>query len=615
MPFPAIAALGSYASVLGIYSFFDDAINGDVADRQILSQLNSIQGRLNELEANVDANIQQELGDGVARMNAMLSELSQFQTTESAAERAQIIADVPREANLALETLITDVRPLINQATSLDTLMLAYTSLHYSILARQLIATTLESGPLGSPGLHNLVKRAANLMDDQLGFDDLRWQIEDRIADGITLSTGFSTETVTGAAPPLDQQWTASFVVTSDATNGDSSINPVLGYDDDSILTFKLFGQGVLSNGIWVHTESRAAFEARAADRGDALWNQMFDRELQKQWYLDLVRMADEMHEYLGLEVVDITDFYEEPGTPGDDFLMGTGRADFNYGREGDDELWGRREGTPANDPGGPDALDGGSGNDILRGSGLNDFLVGGSGSDMIIGADTIFEMGTNDTARFFGLYSDAPGAVTDYTVRGGTEFAIVTGPDGDRDKVFGVENLWFDNVVISLGSGNAYDQAGVDGQNPLDFITAERVALLYEAALNRDGNIDLPGLNFYVDVTERDNLTDEFLAQNLMTSPEFTASFGDVNNMSNLEFLQQVYENILDRTPDDAGLQFYLDLLDTNQISRSFALANISLSNENVGQSRDILMSLYEATTPEVDTPTSIALDWSFVS
>ncbi|MGC1502502.1 MAG: DUF4214 domain-containing protein, partial [Sulfitobacter sp.] len=277
--------------------------------------------------------------------------------------------------------------------------------------------------------------------------------------------------------------------------------------------------------------------------------------------------------------------------------------------------LWGRRDGTPQNDPGGPDALDGGSGNDILRGSGLNDFLVGGTGSDMIIGADTIFEMGTNDTARFFGLYSEQPGAVTDYTVRGGAEFAIVTGPDGERDKVFGVENLWFDNVVVKLSPGNAYDQAGVDGASPLDFITAERVALLYEAALNRNGSIDLPGLNFYVDVTVRDDLTDEFLAQNLMTSPEFTGSFGDVNNMSNLEFLQQVYGNILDRTPDTEGLQFYLNLLDSSEISRSFALANISLSNENVGQSRDILMGLYEASTPDIDTATGIALDWSFVS
>lgn len=633
MPLPVVAAIGTYASALGIYSFFDDALSGDVQGQQIRSELNALQSQLNTLEALVDANIQQELGDGYARMNAALGQLQVFAAEESANARARIISEVPGEANLALETLISDVRPLINDATSLDTLILAYTYLHYSILGRQLIATTLESGPLGSPGLHSLIKRAADLLDEQgAAFNDLRWHIEDRIAVGIDVTTTYTTETVLsadvtslGEAGEFDQQWVANFAVTSETTNDEPGMDRAPGpaglfWDADSYLTAQLFGLGELRDAqnlgtIWNHTESRAAFEARASDRASALFDEMFERELQKEWYLDLVRMSDETHKYLGLSASEATLFYEEAGTTGDDFLQGTIRADFNYGREGDDELWGRREGSPANDPGGPDALDGGSGNDILRGSGLNDFLVGGSGNDMIIAADTIFQMGTDDTARFFGLYADQPGAVSDYSIRGGSNFAIVTGPNGERDKLFGVEHLWFDNTVIELGAGNAYDEAGVDGANPMDFITAERVALLYEAALNRDGDIDLPGLNFYVDVTERNNLTDEFLAQDLMTSPEFTQNFGDVNNMSNLEFLQQVYQNILDRTPDTAGLQFYLDLLDANVISRSFALANISLSNENVGQSRDILMGLYEATTPEVDSATSIALDWSFVA
>ena len=84
------------------------------------------------------------------------------------------------------------------------------------------------------------------------------------------------------------------------------------------------------------------------------------------------------------------------------------------------------------------------------------------------------------------------------------------------------------------------------------------------------------------------------------MTSPEFTASFGDVNTLSNSDFLEQIYLNVLDRASDAAGRQFYLDLLDAGTISRALALADIAVSPENASESSEVLMGLYQAAPGE---------------
>lgn len=242
--------------------------------------------------------------------------------------------------------------------------------------------------------------------------------------------------------------------------------------------------------------------------------------------------------------------------------------------------------GTGVNpDPQDEDVLTGTDGNDIITGTASADVVNGGAGSDVLYAGSSMTERGTGDTARFDGQSGD-------FDVRGGINYAVVTGLDGARDKVFGFEFLQFDDRVMVLNEGSALDNVGA----PEDFVTAERVALLYEAALNRDGNIDLPGLNFYIGVTERDNLSDAFLARNLMISPEFTANFGDANTLSNSDFLEQIYLNVLDRPSDAAGRQFYVDLLNRDVITKSLALADIAVSPENAAESTSVLMGLYES-------------------
>ncbi|MCZ4368830.1 DUF4214 domain-containing protein [Sulfitobacter dubius] len=242
----------------------------------------------------------------------------------------------------------------------------------------------------------------------------------------------------------------------------------------------------------------------------------------------------------------------------------------------------------------GSDDLQGNELNNILWGGGGADVIGGGGGSDVLVATSQLAQHGTGDTASFDGR-SDT------FDIVGGIDYTVVTAADGSRDKLFGFQFLRFDDQLIELSAGSALAEAG----RPEDFVIAERVALLYEAALNRDGAIDLPGLNFYIDVTQRDGLSDEFLAADLMTSPEFSANFGDATTLSNADFLEQIYLNVLDRTSDSAGRQFYLELLNEGVISKALALADIAISPENTVESTSVLMGLYETNTG----------DWGFLA
>ena len=280
-----------------------------------------------------------------------------------------------------------------------------------------------------------------------------------------------------------------------------------------------------------------------------------------------------------------------------------TNVADYVIGNDGDDRIEGL---------GGPDALVGGRGNDVLIGGNWTDALTGGPGSDMLFGA-TIGQTNTViDTAIFDGNSRE-------YTIEGGRAYATVTHADGTRDKLFDIDVVRFDDGFVELGEGNALDGAG----DIEDFTIPEIVALLYAAALDRsntdddpNNNLDRGGLNFYIDAME-DGFGVVALAGNLMTSPEFTENFGDVDTLSNEEFVDRVYQNVLDRVPEQRGRDFYIAELSERGQTKAQVLADIAISPENASEAQATLMSLYETSTPEVRVlpNISIDLDWVFVS
>jgi hypothetical protein len=124
------------------------------------------------------------------------------------------------------------------------------------------------------------------------------------------------------------------------------------------------------------------------------------------------------------------------------------------------------------------------------------------------------------------------------------------------------VERVRFSDGIIAL------DIKGIAGK-------AYRI---YKAAFNRtpDGG----GLGYWIVQMDKGMDVVEVAAR-FIDSPEFRSLYG--TNPSNAEFLTKVYSNVLDRTPDEAGLAWWVNEMKTNPAkSWQKVLADFSESTEN---------------------------------
>lgn len=595
-----LAALGAVSSVLGIVSFFQP----DEADADRQQKFDDLMSKLADLQSADTSQANALIGQSLGSSYTALNNLVRFASEDDSDTRSDIAQDAIQLADLGLNEVIQQINANINTA-SVETLTYAYHALSFAMSARIEVAKVVEDGPLGSSGLHaRLIGAAEFLHNESAGSVDLVDALEARIFSDITVTQ--QNLSYVNQVPGL-----LSFIGTTAGIGYRVTATGNLIPEGDSNAAVHSSYQSPSSNErtFWLTDSIRhgrlaedAAARAIPSGLGGTLKQRVYNDELEAINITNFREKGMEASTFLAASVAAAAS-NDVSLTSGDDVANGTSLADYIQGRSGDDAL---------NGFDGPDALSGGSGNDILRGGVDADFLNGGAGSDFLVGGNLRGEATAGDTARFDGLLED-------FDIRGGTEYATVTGLDGVRDKVFDVQYLRFDDAVVELRSGSALDGAG----DPEDFVTAEFVALLYEAALNRDGNIDTSGLNFYIDVAEQ--LFDEngftreqvieFIAGDLMNSREFTQNFGDAETLSNGVLLDQIYNNVLDRAPDAAGRQFYLELLNAGAISKAEALADIAISAENTAAATDVLVRLHEATTPEVDARTDISIDWYFVA
>lgn len=192
------------------------------------------------------------------------------------------------------------------------------------------------------------------------------------------------------------------------------------------------------------------------------------------------------------------------------------------------------------------DTFTGSDADEELHGRGGNDAINGGGGVDTAIYWD-------NDRSEY---------SVTSI----GTSTVTITHLNGGEDGVdtlTGVERIEYDNGILRID---------IDGN-------AGEVYRLYEAALDRTPDLD--GLSYWID--ERDNgATMTQIANNFILSDEFQELYGDPDTLSNDAFLTLVYQNILNRTPDQAGFAYW-----TSELERGFGrdalLASFAESDENV--------------------------------
>lgn len=178
----------------------------------------------------------------------------------------------------------------------------------------------------------------------------------------------------------------------------------------------------------------------------------------------------------------------------------------------------------------GKDSLDGGAGDDTLDGGDDDDHLIGGSGNNTIMGGS-----GT-DTA----VYTSSRNRVKIDDNKDGT---YTVTHNGGKDILSAVEKVSFNDGSMSV----TYAIELHDKQS--------EVSRFYNALFGRDP--DEAGLAFWVNATLTGKSTMQSAAQEFTKSTEFKSKYGA--NVSNADFVNLLYQNILHRIADQSGYDYWL--------------------------------------------------------
>lgn len=196
-----------------------------------------------------------------------------------------------------------------------------------------------------------------------------------------------------------------------------------------------------------------------------------------------------------------------------------------------------------------------GAGNDKVSATGAADILIGGAGNDTLDGGAGL------DKAVFTGARSD-------YTFNlANNQVEVVdsqTMRDG-ADSLKNIERLSFSDISVAFDTGANQ--------------TAGSGYMLYKAAFNRTP--DVGGLGFWIDKMDT-GAGYNSVAQSFVNSTEFKDAFGGSNPTVNT-LATKLYNNVLNRTPDAAGLAFWQDKLSNGGWSTADVLGYFATSGENV--------------------------------
>jgi hypothetical protein len=184
--------------------------------------------------------------------------------------------------------------------------------------------------------------------------------------------------------------------------------------------------------------------------------------------------------------------------------------------------------------------VSGGGGADVMTAPGGNAKVDGGAGLDTLVFS----------------------GGSAGYTVQhAGTGFTVLD-TAGHTTTLANVERLQFGDQMVALD---------IDG-------TAGQAYRLYQAAFDRTP--DKGGLGFWIEGMDKgETLLDA--AKGFVDSKEFADLYG--SNASDAQFVDALYQNVLHRTPDQTGHDFWMHAIQI--ASRAEVLTNFSESAENQTQ------------------------------
>jgi hypothetical protein len=201
--------------------------------------------------------------------------------------------------------------------------------------------------------------------------------------------------------------------------------------------------------------------------------------------------------------------------------------------------------GTPHTGSG---AINGTSGSDWLLGGSGNDTLHGGGGSDYLDGGAGL------NTALYDGVWRQ-------YTVAVGAPTTVSGGPEGGADELVNIQRIQFVDGYVAT--------------SPTD--TAGQVYRLYEATLARAP--DQEGLTNWTNALNGGTSL-QSVAAGFVGSQEFQNTYGALDNN---RFVTLLYENVLHRPPDQAGLSSWVGMLNTGQDTRAQVVLGFSESPEDI--------------------------------
>jgi len=196
-------------------------------------------------------------------------------------------------------------------------------------------------------------------------------------------------------------------------------------------------------------------------------------------------------------------------------------------------------------------SIDGGFGyTPTTLGTGGRDVMGAKGGGALLDGGNGI------DTAVFGGQRAE-------YTLAAEAgNLAVVNNRTGDKTLLANFERLQFGDQALALD---------VDGN-------AGETYRLYQAAFDRTP--DKAGLSFWLKAMD-DGHSLQDVAASFIQSTEFTQKYG--SNTTDAQFVSALYQNVLHRTPDADGYDFWLQAL--HDTSRAQVLTDFSESPENQAQ------------------------------
>lgn len=245
------------------------------------------------------------------------------------------------------------------------------------------------------------------------------------------------------------------------------------------------------------------------------------------------------------------------------------------------------------------ETITGTAGDDIITGQGGADTLIGGDGNDDIASGEFItaggaqldhmgdrLEGGNGNDTLTGGSGSDilvgGAGSNTLHGGSGGYDTAVYAG--ARADYTVAMSNGMPVNVQSTTAGGERDSLQSVeriafsDGAWAYDIAgNAGHMYRLYKAAFDRVP--DEAGLGYWMKVMDN-GATGEQIAAGFIGGSEFTDTYG--STVTNELFLTKLYANVLDRPYDQAGFDFWMDSLQNHGISRAAVLDQFAESAEN---------------------------------